>query len=158
MSLVDSDPRVRKVVASVEARPSLPLAEMMGRAVAILRAAPRVTPRSAQIIAARASLSDGRTKLVDSKLTIMEELTLLKGARSDLEEYVIDKYGSGYMLKMNARAREAAVARALTPITKRVRQLESARERIEEIVRDYDARAFAIRDTIEALKFGEREA
>ena len=158
MSLLDTDPKLLKIVAKIQQRPELPLNDMMGRALAILREVRSPKPRSAEIIAARSRLSDGRTKLIDIKITILAEESLIRGALKDTELYLQSKFLSYLGSIRNQGGRDATVGTAVLPITKRLRKLESARERVEEIVKDLDQRAYAIKDTIEAIRFGEREA
>ena len=145
------------MLKSMRSRPELDFKQIMQEAIAILRRAPPIKPVSRELIRARAILSDGRSRLVDFKVQVVKDLTLYRGMHDDLEAYLWDKF-AGYLGSIrNQHGRDAVVVRALTPVIQRIRRLESVRERIDEIIKDHDARSYAIRDVIEALRIGERE-
>ena len=158
MSLLDTDQKLVGIIKKLGDRPEPPITKMVSEAITILQQVASPKPRSADILAARARLSDGRTKLIVLKLTIIAEESLIRGVLTDTETYLQAKFLSFLNSVKNQGGRVALISQAVLPIARRLRRLESARERIEEVVKDYDSRAYAIRDTIEALKLGERES
>ena len=162
MSLIDSDSRLKHLLQRLEGRPDVPkphtLKDIMAFALNILQNIPRATPRTAQLIAARQWLSDSRSKLVERKLILMEEEVLIAGALNDTDVYLKEKFSNLLGSIKNQQAREIMVQKSLLPVVQRLRRIKSTRDRLEEIIKDLDTRAFAIRDMIAALQYGERES
>jgi hypothetical protein len=158
--MIEADPKLKLMLARVESRARLPLKQMVTKAVDILRSTPAPKPRSAAIISARIHISNERSKLIESRLIIARELSYLRQLHADMSSFLIAKYTTGYLgsLKGGTRSREAVIDKALQPLAVRVARLESALEAINTVMGDLDAKAFTIRDIMEALKLGEKEA
>ena len=156
--MIESDSRLLKTLAAVDERPLVQTGRLVREAVALLQSAPRIGHRSDAIVRARSEISDARTKLVDKKITVMRERALLRDVASDLNAYLQAKYINHLGSVKNKQGRDALVTKALSPITRRIDKLNSAFDVIEEVIRDYDSRAYGVRDVISALQRGEREA
>jgi hypothetical protein len=157
MSLIDSDPEVRRVLADLKRREPLPIARMVREAVSWLGKGSRPGNKAADIPDARQTLAAYRTKIVYHKVRILEERNKLAGIREDLRDHLAVKYVNFLAGVRNQRSREAMLAQALIPLRKRIREMNDALEVIDAILEDYDSRSFMFKDTISALQLGERE-
>jgi predicted RNase H-like nuclease (RuvC/YqgF family) len=156
--MIETDPRLKKMISLVQTRDFLPLKQYVGEALEILRNSPAPRPDSKAIIKARMQLANDRSRLVEKRLIIAREMAQFRQLQSDLTDYLLAKYNSGYLGSIkNARSREAVINKAIQPLSKRVAGLESALEAVNMVVADLDAKAFTIRDIMEAIKLGERE-
>ena len=155
--MINSDLRVKHTLAVVARRPELPLKQMVTTAIEILRTSPMPQPRSDLIIKARTLLSNNRTKLIECRINIAMEISIVTGARDDLAAFVGEKYQNYLGSAKNQKSRDAIVFKALTPIHRRIRKLEAALEAINQVIADLDVKSYGINNTIEALKLGERE-
>lgn len=156
--MIKTDPRLIKVLETIDSRSFPKLREMTDEAIALLQENTFPKPNSVAIIKARAHLSNSRSKLIGRRLEILEELSLLKRTSIELSNYLIAKYHNYLDKYKNQPARTAAIEDALEPINKKIKRLEAALEAVNHVIADFDSRSFAIRDVIEALKLGERES
>lgn len=155
--MITTDPRVVKTLAAVDRRPELPLKQIVAMAIDILRTSPMPRPRSDSIIRARTLISNHRTKLIEDRIAITMEISIISGARDDLAAFIGEKYQNLLNSTKNQKSRDAIVAKTLTPIHRRIRKLEAALEAINQVIADLDVKSYGINNTIEALKLGERE-
>ena len=156
--MIDNDAKVLKIISTIESRPALKLSSLIEEALDLLRANTFPAPTNTAIIKARAKLANSRSKLIENRVEILKELALLNGALEDLTNYILSKYHNYFSNNIkNQKSRDAVVSKALSPIQKKIRKLDSALAIINHVIADFDSRSFAIRDVIEALKMGERE-
>jgi len=155
--MISSDQRVKHTLAVIARRPELPLKNIVVNAIDILRTSPMPRPRSDSIIKSRLLLSNNRTKLIEYRINIAMEISIIAGARDDLIAFIGEKYQNYLGSAKNQKSRDAIVYKALTPIHRRIRKLESALDAINQVISDLDVKSYGINNTIEALKLGERE-
>ena len=156
--MIESDPKVKKTIEAISAREALPVKRYVDEALTLLRSAPFPAPRSAALAKSRAVLADGRSKLVEKRILMLREMALLNRARRDLANFVNTKYANYLGSVKNRQGRDSIVDRALSPIDKRVDALKSGIEVMNEVIGDFESKAYGIRDTISAIQLGERES
>jgi len=156
--MIETDVHLKKTLAKIAERKLLPTNKIVKEAIEFLRAVPYPKPDSQSIIRARALLSNNRSILIERRLLLMHELTLLNGAKTDLQDYLNSKYANFLGSVKNRQGRDSKIGHALQPISARVRRLQAAVDALNSVIGDYDSKAHAMYGTIEALKFGEREA
>ena len=164
MTLLESDPHVKKVMADLSQRQRLPMDAMTRKAIHLLKllndrkSNPGNNARG--VPESRSLVSANRTRLVYIKLQLTMERNKLSGIRADLRDYLHVKYvnylqGSGVK---NQKTRTALVARALAPLSVYIRELEDVLEVVETVLGDYESRSFSFRDIIKSFELREREA
>jgi hypothetical protein len=155
---IDKDSKVLKILNNIKNRPFPDLPTMVEESLILMEENKYPAANSKSLIKARALLSNSRSKLVFKRLEILQELSILNGAKEDLQNYIYSKYAnylSSYL--KNQKNREAIINRAVAPLNKNIRKLNSALEVVNQIIADFDNRAFSIKDTILCLQLGERE-
>lgn len=155
--MIESDHRLKKTLAEIEARRSPPVNRMVREALDKLREAPAPAPNSSSIIKARALLSNSRSVLVANRIILLREHSLLSNARKNLASYLLAKYTNHLNSVKNSHSREAMINNALAKLDTRINSLQSGIEAINAVIADYDSKAYGIRDTIAAIQLGERE-
>ena len=157
--MIETDPKLKEKLALLKSRALLPLRQYVDEALEVLRSSPAPAPHSSKIISARMKYANSRSRLIETRLIIVQELSTLRSMHSNLHDYLLSKYNTGYLGNIkNARSREAVVSKALAPISNRISKLESATEVVDTVVKDLDSKAFAVRDIMTAIQLGERES
>ena len=155
--MLESDAKVTRLLAAVERRPLLPLKRLDNVAIDLLQHMPVPQPNSQSIIAARMRLASERSKLVANRLEVARELALLNDARDEVEDYLSAKYRNYLDSIKNQTNRKALINRALQPLVKRIAALKRSLAVVNQVLEDFDSKAFAINGIVEGIKLGQRE-
>ena len=158
MSLISTDQKLVGVLKNLEARRCVPCKAYIKEAMDLHERVPRLNPRGMALANARVKLSADRSRIVRLKLTCLREVQELRDVNKRLADYLNVRYTNFLTQFKNKPARDAIIAEALSPLSRRITPIENVLVLLDVILSDYDATSFAIRDSCTALTLADREA
>lgn len=157
MSLVSTDPRLVNILKNLEKRKRVPHKEYMKEIMNLHRKIPSLSTSGRQLAEANVRVSTDRSRIVQIKVSCLAEMLELRGALDDLTLYLGEKYTSFLSQYRNKGSRDAVVANALAPLSRRIRPLKNVVDVADVVLADYDKKSFGVRDNCAALQLGDRE-